>query len=178
MNGNERWQKSRKTTGVSLRGPLLLGLVFALFSLASPVFGAELTIHDQRARTGEDIRVPLVVDQVEHLAGVKLVINYDKELLTFKGGVRSKSTDSMMHVINDKTPGKLIVVMAAARGISGKDITLLTLFFSLKKGLTDNQETLIETTEVQLMGDDLKDIPCKAKSGKIAISPKSGTETK
>jgi len=152
-------------------GLFLLGVVFALFFQGSPVFGAELTIPDLRARAGQDIRVPLVIDQVDHLAGVKLILNYDKELLTFKGGARSQSTDSMMHVINDKTPGKLIVVMAAAQGISGKEVTLLTLFFSLKKGLTDNHEVLLETTVVQLMGDDLKDIPCKAKSGKITISP-------
>jgi len=181
MNGNECLQAGRQITRISRVGLPLLGFLFALILLTSPVFGAELTIlaiPDLRGASGEDIRVPLVVDQVEHLAGVKLVINYDKELLAFKGGVRSKSTDSMMHVINDKTPGKLIVVMAAARGIAGKDVTLLTLFFSLKKGLTDHRETLIETTEVQLMGDDLKDIPCKAKAGKITISPKSGTETK
>ncbi|MBW6486627.1 MAG: hypothetical protein K0B01_10820 [Syntrophobacterales bacterium] len=168
MNGNERRQTGRPTPRF-LRTGALLGFVFALVFGGFPVFGAELTITEQRARPGEDLRVPLVVDQVDRLAGVKLVINYNKELLTFKGGARSKSTDSMMHVINDKTPGKLIVVMAAARGISGKDVTLLTLFFSLKKGLTDNRETLIETTDVQLMGDDLKDIPCKAKSGKITI---------
>jgi len=168
MNGNERRQTGRQIPRF-LRAGALLGFVFALVFWGSPVFGEELTIPDQRAKAGQDIRVPLVVDQVEHLAGVKLVIAYNKELLTFKGGARSKSTDSMMHVINDKTPGKLIVVMAAARGISGKDVTLLTLFFSLKKGLTDNRETLLETTEVQLMGDDLKDIPCKTKSGKITI---------
>ena len=165
MSGNERRQAGWHTPCVLRRGTLLLGLLFALLVFGPPVFGAELTITDQRARAGEDIRVPLVVDQVEHLAGVKLVINYNKELLTFKGGARSKSTDSMMHVINDKTPGKLIIVMAAARGISGRDVTLLTLFFSLKKESADNREPLIQMTDVQLMGDDLKDIPCKIKIG-------------
>ncbi|MHB8830158.1 MAG: cohesin domain-containing protein [Syntrophales bacterium] len=159
----------RRTCPHAARGSrfnlLLPALVFFALLYGFPVFGAELTIPDLRIRSGEDVRVPLIVDQVEHLAGVKLVINYNKELLTFKGGARSKSTDSMMHVINDKTPGKLIVVMAAARGISGKDVTLLTLFFSLKKGPADKREALIQMTDVQLMGDDLKDIPCKVKMG-------------
>ncbi len=169
LNEKKKKKKKKKKTSPIAFNLLLPALVFFALFYGFPAFGAELTIPDLRIRTGEDIRVPLIVDQVDRLAGVKLVINYNKELLTFKGGARSKSTDSMMHVINDKTPGKLIVVMAAARGISGKNVTLLTLFFSLKKGVTDNRETLIEATEVQLMGDDLKDIPCKIK--------KIGTET-
>ncbi len=149
---------------------LLLGFFVPAALSAAPVFGAELTIADIQARPGEDIRIPLVLDQVERLAGIKIIMNYTKDLLIFKGGARSKATDSMMHVINDKTPGKLIVVMAGARGISGRDVNLLTLFFSVKKGVNGNTETLIEVKEVQLMGDDLKDIPCKVKQGKITIS--------
>jgi hypothetical protein len=76
-----------------------------------------------------------------------------------------------MHIINDKTPGKLIIVMAGARGIQGKEMTLLTLTFAVKKGLTGNQTTAIEAPEVQLMGDDLKEIECKIKSGTIVILP-------
>jgi hypothetical protein len=170
MNGNDRLQKGRCVTCVSRLAMFLLVFIFSAVLQAAPVFGAELTIPDIKAKPGEDVRVPLVLDQVEHLAGIKIIVNYNRELLIFKGGARSKSTDSMMHVINDKTPGKLIVVMAAARGISGRDVNLLTLFFSLPKAVNGNTETLIEVKEVQLMGDDLKDIPCKAKQGKITIS--------
>jgi len=169
MGSNMDMSNCRRTRPHAARGPhfnlILPALVFFALFYGFPAWGAELTIPDLRIRAGEDIRVPLSVDQVERLAGIKLSIAYNKERLTFKGGIRSKSTDSMMHVINDKTPGKLIVVMAAARGISGKDVTLLTLFFSQKKGLADNREPLIQITDAQLMGDDLKDIPCKIKIG-------------
>lgn len=115
--------------------------------------------------------MPLVIDQTANLAGVKLILHYNKELLTFREGVKTESTQSLMHIINDKTPGKLIVVMAGARGIQGKEMTILTLTFAIKKGLTGNHATAIEAPEVQLMGDDLKEIECRVKPGMIVILP-------
>ena len=47
-----------------------------------------------------------------------------------------------MHIINDRTPGKLIIVTAGARGIQGKGMTILTLNFTV----------VIEIPKVQLMG--------------------------
>ena len=158
---------ARRTRAVTRCGILFLCVVFTLLWHDAPTFGAELKLMAPSAqpKMGEAMRVPVVVDQVERLAGVKLVFHYDKEALTFKGGARSKSADQMMHVINDKTPGKLIVVMAAARGISGKDIALLTLFFTVKKAVADGNAPAIKIVECQLMGEDLKDIPCNSYGG-------------
>ena len=144
--------------------------VIFLFGAAS-VWATELQIPPLKAKAGQEIRVPLLLDQIGNLAGVKLVLHYDKELLTFKEGNKSPATQSLMHIINDKTPGKLIIVMAGARGIQGKGMTILTLDFTVKKGLEGNHTTVIEIPEVQLMGDDLKEIECKAKPGTIVIQP-------
>ena len=76
-----------------------------------------------------------------------------------------------MHIINDKTTGKLIIVMAGARGIQGKGMTILTLNFTVKKGLEGNHTIFIEIPEAQLMGDDLKEIECKVKPGTVVILP-------
>ena len=153
-----------------LQFALLLFLPWAILAV-SPAWGAELRIPDLKGRSGQEIRVPLVIDQTANLAGVKLVLHYNKELLTFREGVKTESTQSLMHIINDKTPGKLIIVMAGARGIQGKEMALLTLTFVIKKGLTGNQTTAIEAPEVQLMGDDLKEIECKVKLGSVVIMP-------
>jgi len=142
-----------------------------LLSCGASAWATELQIPAMKGRSGQEIRLPLILDQVGNLAGVKLIIHYDKELLTFKEGTKSPSTQSLMHIINDKTPGKLIVVMAGARGIQGKEMTILTLTFAIKKGLTGNHTTAIEAPEVQLMGDDLKEIECKVKPGMLLILP-------
>ena len=148
---------------------LLSGFIW-LFGAAS-AGAAELQIPSLKAKAGQEIRVPLIIDQIGNLAGVKLVLHYDKEFLAFKEGNKSPATQSLMHIINDKTPGKLIIVMAGARGIQGKGVTILTLDFAVKKGIEGSHTTLIEIPEVQLMGDDLKEIECKAKPGTIVIQP-------
>ncbi len=154
-------------------GAFILLLLFlpAAILAASTAWGAELRIPDTKGKSGQEVRVPLVIDQTANLAGVKLILHYNKELLAFQEGVKSQSTQSLMHIINDKTPGKLIIVMAGARGIQGKEMTILTLTFAIKKGLTGNQTTTIEAPEVQLMGDDLKEIECKVKPGTLVILP-------
>lgn len=148
-----------------------------LFFLAPTLFaapearGTEIRIPDLKGKAGQEIRVPLVIDQAANLAGVKLILLYDKEILTFREGTRSQQTQSLMHIINDKTPGKLIVVMAGARGVQGKEMTILTLTFVVRKGLTGGHTTVIESPEVQLMGDDLKEIECRFKPGTVTIVP-------
>jgi hypothetical protein len=150
---------------------LLLFFLLAPAVFAADARGTELRIPDLKGKSGQEIRVPLVIDQTANLAGLKLILHYDKEILTFKEGVRSQGTQSLMHIINDKTPGKLIVVMAGARGVQGKEMTLLTLTFAVRKGLTGNHTTVIESPEVQLMGDDLREIECRFKTGTLTILP-------
>lgn len=152
-------------------GAFMLALIFLSVLAASPVWGTEFRIPDVKGKSGQEIRVPIMIDQTANLAGVKLTLHYNKDVLTFKEGARTRETQSLMHIINDKTPGKLIVVMAGAQGIKGKDLTLLTLTFAVRKGLTAAQTTAIEAPEVQLMGDDLKDIQCKVKPGTVEIIP-------
>lgn len=150
---------------------LLLLFISPAVLAASTAWGTELQIPPLKAKAGQEVRVPLVLDQIGNLAGVKLVLQYDKEILTFREGNKSPATQSLMHIINDKTPGKLIIVMAGARGIQGKGVTILTLDFTVKKGVEGGITTVIEIPEVQLMGDDLKEIECKVKPGTLVIQP-------
>jgi hypothetical protein len=85
----------------------------------SPAWGVELSIPEVSIESGKTAEIPLLIDRIDNLAGVKLVIRYDKELLTYKKGVRGQKTSSLMHVVNDKNPGRLVIVMAGARGIKG-----------------------------------------------------------
>ena len=158
----------RLCKGLMSSFPLFLAL---LLFISVPAWAVDLQIPPLKGKAGQEIQVPLILDQIGNLAGVKLVLHYDKDLLTFKGGAKSEATQSLMHIINDKTPGKLIIVMAGARGIQGKEITILAITFGIKKGVTGNHTTAIGISEVQLMGDDLKEIECKVKVGPIEILP-------
>jgi hypothetical protein len=135
------------------------------------VDATEIRIYPITTRPNQTIDVPIIVDEVDNLAGVKLVMSYDPEILVFKKGAKTKETDSLMHVVNDKKPGQLIVVMAGARGIKGKNVPIFTLTFDVKSGLKGNHVTKIAVTEAQLMSDQLKEIKCTVAVDPITISP-------
>ena len=116
--------------------------------------------------------MPVMIDQVDNLAGIKLVMKYDADILTFKQAARTKQTSSLMHIVNNKKPGLLIAVMAGAKGISGSNMAILILSFHVNEGVNAGTETRLRVTEVQLMSDQLKEIACDIRVNPIRISPK------
>lgn len=148
----------------------ILGLMsFLLYSVSA--FGTELFIPALTARPGQSVEIPIRIDQIDNLAGVKIVMTYDPGLLVFKKAAKSDSTSSLMHIVNDKKPGLIIVVMAGAKGIKGNDFSILTLFFNIKQGLKANHTTRIKIIEAQLMSDELKDIKFNTTVNPIVIKP-------
>jgi len=163
-----------ETEEMKQRSKWEIALIFFLFislSWQGSVGATEIRVPGLTARSGQTVDLKIMVDEVENLAGVKLVMTYDAELLSFKKGAKTKETDSLMHVVNDKKQGHLIVVMAGARGIKGKNVPIFTLTFEVKAGLKSNHVTKIAITEVQLMSDQLKEIKCGIVVNSITISP-------
>jgi hypothetical protein len=146
-------------------------LVLVLLLWLSPAWGVELSIPEITIESGKTAEIPLLIDRIDNLAGVKLVMSYDKELLTYKKGVRGEKASSLMHVVNDKNPGHLVVVMAGARGIKGENFPIITLTFETKKNLKKPHTTTIQIDEIQLMGDDLKAIKCQTNVKPLVITP-------
>ena len=150
--------------------------LIATFSLALLVWipdawSVGLSIPETKTESGKTIEIPFIIDRIDNLAGVKLTMRYDRELLTYKEGVRGEKANSLMHVVNDKNPGRLVVVMAGAKGIEGEKLLIFTLTFQSVSGLKAVQKTKLEIEEVQLMGDDLKKIKCEVKTEPIFIVP-------
>lgn len=130
----------------------------------------ELYIPALKAKSGESIDIPIMIDRVDNLAGLKLVIKYDSKILTFKKGMTTKHSNSLMHIVNDKKPGRLIVVMAGAKGIKGKDFAVLKLTFEIKGALKANHVSAIEISDVEMMSDQLKDVKCTIKVNPLTIA--------
>jgi hypothetical protein len=141
---------------------------------AATAWGTEVYIPGLKGRTGESVNVPIMIDRVDNLAGLKIIMKYDPKILTFKKGVKTKHSDSLMHIINDKKPGRLIVVMAGAKGIGGKDFPILNLTFDIKVGLQGNHTTTVEISNLEMMSDQLKNIECDIKVNPLIISPQPG----
>ena len=150
-----------------------LFLVFIIVTLALRGFTAagELKASEITARSGQFIEIPVIIDQVDNLAGVKLVMKYNKEILAYKASMKTKDTESFMHIVNDKKPGVLILVMASANGIKGERIPIMKLIFEVKKDITEKASTQISIMESQLVGDDLKERKSNITTDPITIRP-------
>ncbi len=107
-----------------------------------------------------DLQILLKIDQVEKLAGLKVSLTYPKKTLTFKAGTKTKATSSFMHVVNDKNPGKLIIVMASAKGISGSEVPLFNLDFTFSEPTENIPSTLLDITTCQMMSKNLEELSC------------------
>lgn len=103
----------------------------------------------------EPNKIFLSIDRAEQLAGLKISITYDQETLSFVKAEKSEATSSFLHVVNDKTPGKIIIVMASAKGISGENVILLSLDFVSRVAATEAKSE-ISVIQMQLMDENLK----------------------
>jgi len=163
-----------KRTIIYSKGLLAAVCVLAMSAAAT---AAEISFPPTTAGPGDAVTLPVVLDHVDNLAGVKLVMTYDPEILTFSKAEKTRFTHSMMHIVNDKKPGTLIAVMAAARGVKGEDFPILTLEFRVNTSIDAPSEAAITIREAQLMSDDLKDIPYTVNTPPLKILVETSTET-
>jgi hypothetical protein len=137
----------------------LMGIVGSLFFFtAFTALATEIFLPRKEATPGQQVQIPVMVDQVENLAGIKMLILYDTDILVFKLAEKTKETSSLMHIVNDKTPGRLILVMAGPTGIKGKGVALMVLTFEIIKNIRGIRDTQLTITDVQMKNDQLKDI--------------------
>ena len=107
--------------------------------------------------SSKPLSLSLVIDDAKKIAGMKVTIAYDKDVLILKGADKSKATGSFLHVVNDKYPGKIIIVMASAKGVSGVNVELCHIDFEKKTG-NNTSETKISVIQLQLMDENLVEI--------------------
>lgn len=161
---------------MGLVNPILKHLIFLMvLGFSSTAHGTQLYSPDLEAYPGEKIKIPIMVDRVDNLSGVKIVLTYDPELLIYEGSAKTERSSSLMHIVNDKKPGVLILVMAGARGIKGEDFSLFDLYFKVSNPITRSDrikapiKTQIELKEIQIMEDDLNEVECRFEPINIKI---------
>ncbi len=165
---------------MTLKQNVLRVTVLALMAMAFPAglfadaFQAKLYIPEAEVKSGRMFQLPVKIAPADHLAGMKLVLEYDPELLEFEKVEKTELSAGMMHVVNDKQPGRLVIVMAGARGVSGKDIALCNMFFNASPDVFEKQITKIQITHIELMTDTLKEIQSALSSVQISVLPAGG----
>lgn len=141
----------------ALLGLLCLWPIILPAASADASKGVALSVETQKS-SAELLDYAILADSVSKLAGLKLVLHYDTAQVTYKAATQTEATSGMMHIVNDKDPGKIIVVMAAATGISGQNLKLVRLSFIPKQPGKDAKKLPVTIASAELMGEDLQPI--------------------
>ncbi len=147
---------------LALRTPLLP----AAYAASAEQTAMAVRLPSLQTTPGQAVSLPVTVDRTDNLAGLKLVLRYDPTVLRFVRMDKSAITAPLMHVVNDKTPGRLIVVMAGARGIKGERFPLAILrFTALKPGRSP-----VTVEQWEFMADTLKPVAATVRNGSVTVS--------
>ena len=133
-------------------------IIVCLLIWVTPLRAAQLVIPEIAGSPGETIRIPIILKDVENLAGLKLTISFDSTLLTYQDTIKSSHASTLMHLVNANTPGRLTIVMAGAAGISSTNMPILTMIFKIHNDINKLIRTELTIGESQLMSDGLDEI--------------------
>jgi hypothetical protein len=151
---------------------IFIGFCFFIGS-ASIVLSAEkkaqLIFSEMTVKPDQQIEIPVLLNNVPNMAGIKLALKFDKNVLSYVKGEKTKTTASLMHIVNDKHPGKLVIVMAGARGVPVNNQSIMNLYFKVNKNIPEPVDIKFTVTELQLMSDSLKELEYEYKIFPIHI---------
>lgn len=156
----------------SFRSWLAAGVLLVLTAFNASA--AEIRVPATEARAGQALTIPIKVDRLENLAGLKFVILYDAAILEYQTSEKTEFTASLMHVVNDKKPGRLVIVMAGAKGIGGQNMDLVHLSFRVKQlpdTINQKIQTRLSMPEIEMMSDQLVPLDCTIQIEPIQITP-------
>jgi hypothetical protein len=161
--------KFQKLEALSLGATLLV--LIACLTLSRPVKAstAELVIPAVEACEDQMVAIPIKMRNAGNLAGVRLILEYEPRHLAYDHAAKTTASNAFVHVVNEKRPGVLIVVMAGAKGIEQQDYTLLHLYFQARKTTAGRVVSKIRIHEFEAMDDQLKRLECDLKINPLTI---------
>ena len=136
---------------------LLVISFIAIIVYCTNIYAGDTTLNFVRKDDNNPLRLTLVIDQAEKIAGMKVVVSFNPNTLVLKTAEKSEETSSFLHVVNDSVPGRVVFVMASATGVSGKDLALCHFEFS-RVNHTKQQNDIISVTQIEIMSEDLNNI--------------------
>ncbi len=74
-----------------------------------------------------------------------------------------------MHMVNASVPGRIVLVMAGATGIAGKNLIICNLYFRIKEKRISAPQIQIRIVEAEAKSDQLKNIQLELRNGVVII---------
>jgi len=148
-------------------------LFIAVFTICRAVSASAIDPRQQNTTIlkGHVFTTRLVIDEVTNLAGIKISLKYNAKVLEYVSCKKTRYVAPLMQVVNDKTPGVLIIVMAGAKGIQGKNIPVCEFTFKARSEINQQTNKVLEISECELMSDMLQKIDSKIMIKDFVITP-------
>jgi len=146
-------------------------LTAALFVVLTvmPARATEVVLGSARGKAGGEIQLPLSLDKTDNMAGVKIVLAYDPDMLEFLKADKTEKSQGLMHMVNATVPGRIVLVMAGATGIAGENLMFCNLYFRIRDKPVSALQTQIRIVEAEAKSDQLKNIHLGLQNGVVVI---------
>lgn len=148
---------------------LILCLIVTALGSWTQAYATEMIIGSANAAPGQEFSVNATLEPGTRVAGIKMVLGYDADILMFVKAEKLEAANGMMFVVNDRNPGKLIIVMAGASGIDLPRADLLKLVFRVRDPIRNTMKTQIQLLEIEAKSDSLKQVQIHSRSGEVDI---------
>ncbi len=142
-------------------------IVAGILAMSASAGAAELRIEDAKIFPNGSVQVPVVIQNVDDLCGLKMVVWYDQDRLKFSKFIKASEVRSFLHMVNDKVAGILVVSMAGAKGVGAEMLPICTLKFELKPTTGRQKITPFLVRESRLIGEALEEIAHEVTIGRF-----------
>jgi len=96
-----------------------------------------LKVSDISGRVGEDISVPIKVENATNLGSLDIVVSYNTDILKFKSVGKGGLNKGLISSNVNEQDGIIAIAIADSRGITGSGEVAVMTFTPLKQGSSD-----------------------------------------
>ncbi len=140
-------------------------ILFTVLLLASMVRASTIEAKDTTAAEGSKATVSLYVSGVTKLGAMDLKVQYDPQVLQFKGASLGDASSNGLIESKDSGNGVAMISFADTKGISA-DGELVVLSFDVTGKAGSSTKISLDA---RAYGTDLKDMPIDVKAGNVQV---------
>lgn len=129
----------------------------------------QVKLLERESPPGSHFEIPVTVSNAEGLAGVELVLRYDKEFLDFIAARATSLTNGFI-LSSSVQPGRVVISMASATGLTDSKGTLLELKFRVRSTAALGATTEIFWDRLNLFDEQTKPMLYETTDGLMKVS--------
>ncbi len=144
-------------------------ILFTLITTSIQItYSATLTIPNSKAAPGDQVTIPIIIDNSAGIAGIELKVEFDPNILTAVE-VLTTSITSGFTIVDSIGPGVIAISMAKATSLSAGSGKLIEIVFRVNINATGNESSSLIITRAFLYDDMTTAINCTTVNGLFTV---------